>query len=146
MSRRRPKRGSSGWKKSENRAALQFLIRNSTASRSRQNRSIFVWCGPQWGFVQVTRDVRPNYRWALIILGAAAVALSGCGRKGPLDLPPTASSQLPAQTAAVQSDTNAPPQPANPNLFAPNSGTGTLPTAGRGPKRPFALDPLLNSN
>jgi predicted small lipoprotein YifL len=79
-------------------------------------------------------------------LGAAALALSGCGRKGPLDLPPTASSQQPVAAAAVQSDPNAPPQPANPNLFAPNSSAGTLPTAGRGPKRPFALDPLLNSN
>lgn len=94
----------------------------------------------------MTRDDRPNYRWALILAGAAALALSGCGRKGPLDLPPTASSQLPAQSAAIQSDPNAPPQPANPNLFDPNNNAGAQPTAGRGPKRPFALDPLLNSN
>jgi predicted small lipoprotein YifL len=97
------------------------------------------------GDFEVTRDDRPNYRWALILLGAAALALSGCGRKGPLDLPPTASG-LQQQSAAVQPDPNAPPQPANPNLFDPNNGSGALPTAGRGPKRPFALDPLLNSN
>jgi predicted small lipoprotein YifL len=101
---------------------------------------------PALGIFQVTRDDRPNYRWALILLGAAALALSGCGRKGPLDLPPTASGLQPAQAVAVQGDPNAPPQPANPNLFDPNNGAGTLPTAGRGPKRPFALDPLLNSN
>jgi predicted small lipoprotein YifL len=98
------------------------------------------------GDFEVTRDDRPNFRWAFILLGAAALALSACGRKGPLDLPPTASSLQPAQAAAVQPDANAPPQAANPNLFDPNNGAGTLPTAGRGPKRPFALDPLLNSN
>jgi predicted small lipoprotein YifL len=76
----------------------------------------------------------------------ATLALSGCGRKGPLDLPPTASGQQPATAAAVQSDPSAPPQPGNPNLFNPNSSSDQLPVAGRGPKRPFALDPLLNSN
>jgi predicted small lipoprotein YifL len=101
---------------------------------------------PALGIFEVTRDDRPNFRWALILLGAAAVALSACGRKGPLDLPPTASSQQPVAAAAVQPDPNAPPQATNPNLFDPNNGAGTLPTAGRGPKRPFALDPLLNSN
>jgi predicted small lipoprotein YifL len=102
---------------------------------------------PASGIFAVTRDDRPNSRWALILLATAVLALSGCGRKGPLDLPPTASGQPPAQTAAVQSDPNAlPPQATNPNLFDPNNGAGNLPTAGRGPKRPFALDPLLNSN
>jgi predicted small lipoprotein YifL len=100
---------------------------------------------PALGIFDVTRDDRPNTRWALILLSAAALTLGGCGRKGPLDLPPTASGQLPAQSAAV-TDPNAPPQPGNPNLFDPNNGSGNLPTAGRGPKRPFALDPLLNSN
>lgn len=101
---------------------------------------------PALGIFDVTRDDRPNTRWALILLGAAALALSGCGRKGPLDLPPTASGQPQQQSLAVQSDPNAPPQPSNPNLFDPNNGAGNLPTAGKGPKRPFALDPLLNSN
>ena len=103
---------------------------------------------PALGIFAVTRDDRPNYRRALILLGAAALLLSGCGRKGPLDLPPTASGQPQPQqqSLAVQGDPNAPPQPSNPNLFDPNNGAGNLPTAGRGPKRPFALDPLLNSN
>jgi len=93
-----------------------------------------------------TDDRRIYRRWGLILLGAAALALSGCGRKGPLDLPPTASGQQPVAAAAVQPDPNAPPQASNPNLFDPNNGAGNLPTAGKGPKRPFALDPLLNSN
>ncbi len=100
---------------------------------------------PALGIFEVTRDDRPNTRWALILSVTAALALSGCGRKGPLDLPPTASSQQPTATAAVQPNP-APPQPAAANLFDPNNGSGTLPTAGRGPKRPFALDPVLNSD
>jgi predicted small lipoprotein YifL len=99
------------------------------------------------GDFDVTRNDRPNtQRWALILVGTAALLLSGCGRKGPLDLPPTASGQQPTATAAVQPDPTAAPQANNPNLFDPNNGAGTLPTAGKGPKRPFALDPLLNSN
>ena len=92
----------------------------------------------------MTRDDRPNYRWALILLSAAALTLGGCGRKGPLDLPPTASGQPPA--AAVQPDATAAQQASQPSLFNPNYGSDQLPVAGKGPKRPFALDPLLNSN
>jgi predicted small lipoprotein YifL len=73
------------------------------------------------------------------------LALSGCGRKGGLDLPPSASSQ-PAAAAAVQPDPAATAQASKPNLFNSNSGSDQLPVAGKGPKRPFALDPLLNSN
>jgi len=93
----------------------------------------------------VTRNDRANTRrWALILLGTAALALSGCGRKGPLDLPPSASSQ--PQANAVQPDPNATAEASKPSLFNPNYGSDQLPTAGKGPKRPFALDPLLNSN
>jgi len=103
---------------------------------------------PALGIFDVTSFDRPRARrWALILLGTAALTLSGCGRKGPLDLPPTASGQPQQQSAAVQSDPSAPPpQASNPNLFSPNASNDQLPTAGRGPKRPFALDPLLNSN
>jgi predicted small lipoprotein YifL len=96
------------------------------------------------GDSDVTSNDRPNYRrWALILLGAAALALSGCGRKGPLDLPPTASGQQPV--AAVQPDPTATEQAGKPNLFNSNYGSDQLPVAGKGPKRPFALDPLLDS-
>lgn len=91
----------------------------------------------------MTSNYRPKYQgWALIVLGAAALALGGCGRKGPLDLPPTASSQ---PAAAVQSDPAA-DQASKPSLFDPSYGANAPPTAGRGPKKPFVLDPLLNSN
>jgi predicted small lipoprotein YifL len=95
----------------------------------------------------VTRDISRNHqRWALILLGTAALALSGCGRKGPLDLPPTASSQ-PGNTAnSVQPDPTATAEASKPNLFNPSYGSDQLPVQGKGPKRPFALDPLLNSN
>jgi predicted small lipoprotein YifL len=98
---------------------------------------------PPHGDFDVTSNYRPKYRgWALVLLGASALALAGCGRKGPLDLPPTASSQ---PVAAVQGDPVA--DPANkPSVFNPSYGADAAPTAGRGPKKPFLLDPLLNSN
>jgi predicted small lipoprotein YifL len=99
---------------------------------------------PALGIFEVTRNDRPNIqRWALILVGTAALLLSGCGRKGPLDLPPTASGQQP--TAGVQPDPAATQQASQPSLFNPNYGSDQLPTAGKGPKRPFALDPLLSS-
>ena len=95
----------------------------------------------------MNRDDRRTYRrWALILLGTAALALSGCGRKGPLDLPPTASSQPGATANAVQPDPAASAEASKGNLFNSNYGSDQLPVAGKGPKRPFALDPLLNSN
>jgi predicted small lipoprotein YifL len=91
----------------------------------------------------VTSNYRPKYQgWALIVLGAAALALGGCGRKGPLDLPPTASSQ---PVAAVQGNTEA-DQASKPSVFDPSYGANALPAAPKGPKKPFVLDPLLNSN
>jgi predicted small lipoprotein YifL len=100
---------------------------------------------PALGIFDVTRNDRPNtQRWALILVGTAALLLSGCGRKGPLDLPPTASGQPPV--AAVQPDPAATAEASKANLFNSNYGSDQLPTAGKGPKRPFALDPLLNSN
>jgi len=81
-------------------------------------------------------------------LGLTALALAGCGRKGPLDLPPTASSQPLASSqapAAIPSDPAA-AQASKPSVFDPSYGADAPPTAGKGPKRPFALDPILNSN
>jgi predicted small lipoprotein YifL len=79
--------------------------------------------------------------WAIILLSAAVLALAGCGRKGPLDLPPHAAAPPPAATA--QGDTEA-EQAAKPNLFN-STGTDT-PAAAKGAKRPFVLDPLLDSH
>jgi predicted small lipoprotein YifL len=86
-----------------------------------------------------------NYRlppsgWALILASVAALALGGCGRKGPLDLPPTATS---AQTPAVP-DSEA-QRASQPSVFNPTYGSEAAPTASKGRNRSFVLDPLLGN-
>ena len=85
---------------------------------------------------------RPSSRgWAIILLGVTALALGGCGRKGGLDLPPTAAS---ASTAApVAGDTDA-ERAAAPSVFNPTYGSEAPPAAAKGSKKPFILDPLLS--
>jgi predicted small lipoprotein YifL len=75
------------------------------------------------------------------LLAAAVLALAGCGRKGPLDLPPTGSQS----SAAPQSDTEA-EQAAKPSVFNPGFGSDAAPVAPRGNKRSLVLDPLLSSD
>jgi predicted small lipoprotein YifL len=96
----------------------------------------------------VNRNYNPASRgWAIILLGVAVLALAGCGRKGPLDLPPTASSaQTPVQgQGPAATDTEA-EQASKPSVFNPSYGADAPPTAPRGTKKPFILDPILNSN
>jgi predicted small lipoprotein YifL len=71
-------------------------------------------------------------------LSLTALALAGCGRKGPLDLPPTAN----ASTAAP-ADTEAEAQK-TPSVFNPTYGSDAAPAAPKGKKRSFILDPLLD--
>jgi len=73
-------------------------------------------------------------------LSAAVLALGGCGRKGPLDLPPTAS---PAAAAAAQAAADHEPAASQPSVFNPSYGTDA-PAAPKGRKKGFALDPLLD--
>jgi len=82
--------------------------------------------------------VNPRRSTALFRLAVAmtlAAALAGCGRKGPLDLPPSA-----AATPAPEQ------QPAaGPGLLASPLGTGApAQPQPAPPNRPFVLDPLLN--
>jgi predicted small lipoprotein YifL len=70
-------------------------------------------------------------------LSAAVLALGGCGRKGPLDLPPTAQQPL-AHTEPEAA------QLSQPNLFNPS--TDATPATPKGQKKSFILDPLLNTN
>ncbi|MGY3406465.1 putative small lipoprotein YifL [Bradyrhizobium sp. GM5.1] len=50
----------------------------------------------------MTSKFRPaGSGWAIIVLSLTALALAGCGRKGPLDLPPTASSAVNGQRRAA---------------------------------------------
>jgi predicted small lipoprotein YifL len=91
----------------------------------------------------VNRNPSPTYQgWALILLSAAVLALGGCGRQGALDLPPSAS---PEAVAAAQANADHEPA-AKPSVFDPSYGSDAAPTAPKGTKRPFILDPLLNSN
>jgi predicted small lipoprotein YifL len=80
--------------------------------------------------------------WAIIVLAAAALALGGCGRKGPLDLPPTASNATPTAQATGDTETERASQP---SVFNSTFGSDAAPTAAKGNKKPFILDPLLGN-
>ena len=82
-------------------------------------------------------------KWALVLLAAATLALAGCGRKGPLDLPPNASTPA---LAAAQTDAEAQRDASKPSVFDPSYGTEAAPTAPKGTKKSFILDPLLDSH
>jgi len=80
----------------------------------------------------VTSNYSPRASgWAIIILSAVVLALAGCGRKGGLDLPPTASSAAVAAPADTDAEVTGRPSDAPP-------------AATKGRKKPFVLDPLLN--
>ena len=90
----------------------------------------------------MNRNYSPTCRgWAIILLSAAVLALGGCGRKGPLDLPPNASTPA---LAAAQTDTEAQREASKPSVFDPSYGTDAPPTAAKGRKKAFVLDPLLD--
>jgi predicted small lipoprotein YifL len=93
----------------------------------------------------VNRDLgRTSGGWAVIVLAVAALLLASCGRKGPLDLPPTANAPTANGVAAAPTDTEA-EAAAKPSLFNPNYGTDAAPLAPKGKNKPFILDPLLGN-
>jgi predicted small lipoprotein YifL len=104
-----------------------------------------LYCAARIGDFAVNRDLRPRVSgWAVLFVSVAALTLSGCGRKGGLDLPPTAASASTANVAPPATDTEA--EAANrPSVFNPSYGTAAGPTASKGSKKPFALDPLLGN-
>ena len=57
-------------------------------------------------------------RWTLVAVAAVALALAGCGRKGPLDLPPSAA----GQPVVEQGDTDEERAAAKGNVFDPSYG------------------------
>jgi predicted small lipoprotein YifL len=98
---------------------------------------------PRIGDFVVTSKFRPaGSGWAIIVLSLSALALAGCGRKGPLDLPPTASNASTANIAAP-GDTETEAQK-TPSVFNPTYGADAAPAATKGRKKPFILDPLLD--
>ncbi len=86
----------------------------------------FCYVAPRRGERFVIRSVR---RLPLVVLGILALALSGCGRKGPLDLPPSAAINQPPGSAAAE---------------APAIGPDGRPVAPAGNKKPLPIDWLLN--
>jgi predicted small lipoprotein YifL len=101
---------------------------------------------------------RPFLRLAVVGALAAALGLAGCGRKGPLDPPPTAAAPA-GQPQANQSPSSQPGFMGpfgSPSGQASNSGGQTTDTgsagvdpsgqaiAPKGPKKRIPLDTLLN--
>ena len=84
--------------------------------------------------VKSKRRLTPS-GWAIIVLSAGALALGGCGRKGGLDLPPN----------AMNAASDAAPEQEVDRGAAPPSVTEPGPSATKGRKRPFVLDPLLGN-
>ena len=77
------------------------------------------------------------------MLAAPARALAGCGRKGPLDSP-AASNASTANVVPSSADTEA--EATNrPSVFNPSYGADAGPTATKGKKKSFILDPLLGN-
>jgi predicted small lipoprotein YifL len=76
----------------------------------------------------------------------SACALGGCGRKGPLDLPPgatlsPATAEGTSQTDRSQSSSGS---SADGTLFAPAGGQNKQMVAPRGEKKRIILDPILD--
>jgi predicted small lipoprotein YifL len=95
------------------------------------------------GDIVVITYFRSARGWAVVLLSALALTLAGCGRKGGLDLPPSASGAPPTQTSDAASDPSA---ASHGNLFNPSYGSDTPPQAPKGQKKPFILDPLLGDS
>ncbi|WP_407160805.1 LPS translocon maturation chaperone LptM [Bradyrhizobium sp. STM 3557] len=95
------------------------------------------------GISTVNRIRRPTSSgWTILVVSAAALMLASCGRKGPLDLPPTAPPAPQLSSAPADTATDAANKP---GLFNPSYGTDAAPSAPRGTKKSFVLDPLLDS-
>jgi len=95
---------------------------------------------PDLGISVVISKLRPaSPPWALILVGVAALSLAGCGRKGGLDLPPSSSGPVAAAPADSEAEAAS-----RPSVFNPNYGTDAAPTAPKGSKKGFILDPLLD--
>jgi predicted small lipoprotein YifL len=74
----------------------------------------------------------------MIVLSVTALALGGCGRKSGLDLPPTAAAP---QGQLTDSEADRATQP---GVFNPTYGAEGSPTAPKGGRKKFVLDPLLD--
>ena len=93
---------------------------------------------PRIGDFVVISNFRPSSSgWAIILLSVTALALGGCGRKSGLDLPPNA----PQLSGTSDTETE---RAAQPGVFNSTYGSEANPTAPKGSKKKFVLDPLLD--
>ena len=89
--------------------------------------------------------MKPRFAY-LAVIGAlvAAFALSGCGRKGPLDPPPSAAAPQPAKAASPSRGIGLNPMareaPSSPAVF----DSGGRPVAPKGEKKPLPIDWLID--
>jgi predicted small lipoprotein YifL len=88
----------------------------------------------------VPQSSRSYFRFAAFGALIAALCLAGCGRKGPLDLPPTASSQQ-APAEGQSGSAMAPARQSSPPI---EYGIDGKPLAPRGPKKKLPGDILID--
>ncbi|MBE0702232.1 MAG: lipoprotein [Afipia sp.] len=79
----------------------------------------------------------------------SALALGGCGRKGPLDLPPGAAltpshAEVEGSNTQTYRSQTSPGSSADETLFAPAGSQGKQMIAPRGEKKRIILDPILD--
>jgi predicted small lipoprotein YifL len=93
---------------------------------------------------RVLARIRLNIPVAFAAIGVAALALAGCGREGPLELPPGPAPAVPAATSQLRSPDGT-PAPGSPQDTAVKTGFDAQgnPVATPGQKKSFILDPLL---
>jgi predicted small lipoprotein YifL len=122
---------------------LAIMRRHNVAAAMRCVR--FLGKGPEKAAVErVLAGVRLVFQKAAFAAGlVGALGLAGCGRAGPLELPPG-----PAVTPAPSAQLTQPdgsPAPGSQQDTAVKTGFDARgnPVAATGPKRPFILDPLL---
>ena len=98
---------------------------------------------PALGMFVVNRNCRLTPSgWAILVLGVLSLALGGCGRKGGLDLPPNAMNSSSAAPVELDSEGERANQP---SVYNPTYGSEQGPTAPKGRKKSFILDPLLGN-
>jgi predicted small lipoprotein YifL len=95
------------------------------------------------GDIVVKLNLRPTPGWTVVLLSVIALSLAGCGRKGALDLPPSASGGPALSAASPETEAEAANKP---NLFNANPADDSGPTAAKGRKRSFVLDPILGED
>jgi predicted small lipoprotein YifL len=127
-----------------NRISIAFSSEVGTGSR--EENASKQKAGARFRLHQNRKGSSPlSPKWAAVLLAVSVLTLSGCGRKGPLDLPPTASTVPPPGASGPAPTDTAQQQASTPSVFNPTYGSDAPPAAPKGPNRSFILDPLLGN-